>query len=139
MINVVDLENRWLKFKIKSYIPYLVIIFSIITITILFFVILDTDKSDDKVPSKLTNETAHVNTIKKQKTEAEAEDTKPVPTKQPEIRKTEEKTTENKIDIAETKYSKNDYFFENLSIYLIDIIDKEETLWLIGLVQFRRR
>jgi hypothetical protein len=100
MINVVDLENKWLKFKIKSYIPYLVIIFSIVTITILFFVVLDTDKSN-KVPSKLINETVQVNTIKKQK--IETKDIKPIPTKQPENKKIEEKTTENKIDIVETK------------------------------------
>jgi len=35
MIDMIDLESRWRKYKIKSYVPYAIIAFSIIVITII--------------------------------------------------------------------------------------------------------
>jgi len=48
MINIHDLENRWIKYKIKSYVPHIVIIISIITITTLSFVIFNDNKKQPK-------------------------------------------------------------------------------------------
>ena len=50
MININELESRWLKYKIKSFIPYLVILVSIIVISILYLSFADKifDKSENK-------------------------------------------------------------------------------------------
>jgi len=49
MINVVDLEDRWVKFKIKSYIPYAVIISSVIIISILALIFLKDNNTQTDV------------------------------------------------------------------------------------------
>jgi tetratricopeptide (TPR) repeat protein len=49
MINVVDLEDRWVKFKIKSYIPYVVIISSVIIISILALIFLKDNNTQTDV------------------------------------------------------------------------------------------
>lgn len=41
MLNINDLERRWLKYKIKSYIPHLIILISFIVILILLFIVLN--------------------------------------------------------------------------------------------------
>jgi hypothetical protein len=50
MLNLIDLEKRWIRYKIKSYIPHIIISFSIIIITILAFVFVDFSKKTDKQP-----------------------------------------------------------------------------------------
>ncbi len=47
MLNINELENRWLRYKIKSYIPHITIIISSIIIITLFLV-LNTSKNEDK-------------------------------------------------------------------------------------------
>lgn len=41
MLNVHELEKRWLHYKVKSYIPYLVIVLSLVTIIVISFIILN--------------------------------------------------------------------------------------------------
>jgi len=46
MLNTSELEQRWLRYKIKSYLPHVVITLSLITITtLLFFFLPETEKS----------------------------------------------------------------------------------------------
>ena len=50
MINIADLENRWVKYKIKSYIPHAIIITSLIIISILVTLMLPDSKTEKKQP-----------------------------------------------------------------------------------------
>jgi len=44
MVNVIDLESRWLHYKIKSFIPYIAIFFVILAILISFFIYTNLNK-----------------------------------------------------------------------------------------------
>ncbi len=48
MLDIVSLERRWLKYKIKSYLPYFLISATIITFVIIFVIIFSTYKSEIK-------------------------------------------------------------------------------------------
>lgn len=50
MLNINELETRWLKYKIKSYVPHAIIVMSIIVITTLALIVLNS--SDSKATSK---------------------------------------------------------------------------------------
>ena len=53
MLNIIDLEKRWLRYKLKSYIPHATIAISLIIITILAFVILNSqDTKKEKIATK---------------------------------------------------------------------------------------
>ena len=41
MLNINDLERKWIKYKIKSYIPHLIILISFIIIFVLVFIVLN--------------------------------------------------------------------------------------------------
>ena len=65
MLNIIDLEKRWLRYKIKSYIPHVTILISIIIIVLLAFVILSSKTTAKKPVNKIkVNKTV---TIKKEK------------------------------------------------------------------------
>ena len=46
MLNTRELEKRWLKHKIKSYIPHVVITLSTITIILVIFAFINLDEGD---------------------------------------------------------------------------------------------
>jgi tetratricopeptide (TPR) repeat protein len=48
MLNIRDLEKRWLRYKIRSYIPYIIIGFSIIVIAIIMYIFTATTISSQK-------------------------------------------------------------------------------------------
>ena len=52
MINIADLENRWVKYKIKSYIPHAIIVTSLIVISILVVLMLPDSKTEKKQPQQ---------------------------------------------------------------------------------------
>jgi len=45
MLNIIELERRWFRYKIKSYIPHTIIILSIITISLVMLSFLSNDKT----------------------------------------------------------------------------------------------
>lgn len=46
MLNTRDLENRWFKYKIKSYIPYIIITLSSVIIILVISIFMNSDKED---------------------------------------------------------------------------------------------
>ena len=48
MLNIIDLEKRWFRYKIKSYIPHATIVMSLIVITIVAFVVLNSKETSKK-------------------------------------------------------------------------------------------
>jgi hypothetical protein len=52
MLNIRELEKRWLKYKIKSYIPHAVIIVSIIIISTISFIFINSWKTNETVIKK---------------------------------------------------------------------------------------
>ena len=89
MINVTELEKRWIKFKIKSYIPYIVIIFSLLVILILFLTLSFKDVKDTKIKfTKNDIKKVEKTEVKKTKTKIEKETkTKTKHVKPPKIEK----------------------------------------------------
>lgn len=65
MLNIVDLERRWLRYKIKSFLPYIIIGFSAIIIVVVLFIYLN-HKDDSKIQK---NEPVKQKVIEKQYTE----------------------------------------------------------------------
>ncbi len=71
MLNINELETRWLKYKIKSYIPHAIIIMSIIVITALALTVLNssnskgTSKTATIDKSILLEEAKHTTAVKK--------------------------------------------------------------------------
>lgn len=55
MINVLDLENRWFKFKIKSYIPHVIIGLSLIVIVAVTLFLLNSKDNDITSKVKIEN------------------------------------------------------------------------------------
>jgi len=60
MLNVNDLENKWFKYKIKSYIPHIIIFFIIVMIIIISIVFVDfnqniTEKKSQNTIQKIKN------------------------------------------------------------------------------------
>lgn len=55
MLNIIDLENRWVKYKIKSYIPHITIVVSLLIITLLLiiFTTTETRKSSEAKAKKV--------------------------------------------------------------------------------------
>lgn len=53
MLNIPELERRWLRYKIKSYIPYIIIAISIIIITIITIILINsqTQKAQSAEPA----------------------------------------------------------------------------------------
>lgn len=45
MLNIVDLEKRWIKYKIKSYIPHITIVISLVIITVISLTFISTDSA----------------------------------------------------------------------------------------------
>ena len=71
MLNINDLENRWLRYKIKSYIPYGIILITSIFVGIaLYFFILDkpTNKDTQEKPVHLAHKKREKTTATVQKT-----------------------------------------------------------------------
>jgi predicted Zn-dependent protease len=52
MLNLVELERRWLQYKIKSYLPYLIIAISVIIIVIVLSILMS--QSSDKIADAKT-------------------------------------------------------------------------------------
>lgn len=52
MLNIIDLEKRWLRYKIKSYIPHATIVLSLVIISVLAFIILNSKNSEKKILNK---------------------------------------------------------------------------------------
>jgi len=87
MLNIIDLENRWKKYKIKSYIPYITIVvsLSVITSVILFFI-----STEYHTPTKQKISKPKITTKPKPKpTQQQSKPTTPKPTP---LQKTKEKT-----------------------------------------------
>ncbi len=51
MLNTRDLEERWLKYKIKSYIPHATIILSLVVILIMISIFTNSNKEEKKITS----------------------------------------------------------------------------------------
>ena len=47
MLNIIELESRWLKYKIKSYIPHVSILLSITLITVIIFSFIEKSSTTD--------------------------------------------------------------------------------------------
>lgn len=57
MLNTDELEKRWLKYKIRSYIPYIIICLSLLIITIVTYIFLfDFDETKQKVVKSIIND-----------------------------------------------------------------------------------
>ena len=97
MINVADLENRWVKFKIKSYIPYAVIIGSLVVISILSLIFFNSEEKDNS--AKVYKKTDKVDIVKKQQT------IKPIPA-QPQKTEVQKAVPQNNT-IVQTDTDKN--------------------------------
>jgi len=99
MINVIDLENRWVKYKIKSYIPHAVIVSSLIIILILSLLI----STDDEK----TIQTNDINISTKTKPlieqEIRKEPAKPTKSIEPKSQKKEEFRKNETIEIKKNK------------------------------------
>jgi len=93
MIDMIDLESRWRRYKIKSYAPYIVIAFSIIVISIVSIVFFD---SNDKKNIPHKDNKIKNNIILEKKIEKNT--TKPI--------KTPTETTIKKVDIKEVPEKK---------------------------------
>ncbi len=68
MLNINELETRWLKYKIKSYIPHAIIIMSIIVITVLTLTVLNSSnnsKTDTIKTNILLEETEQTTAVQK--------------------------------------------------------------------------
>ena len=105
MININDLENRWHKYKIKSYIPYISITISILLIATILFVLLN--KNTFFSEKEQSNQKPTIN-IEKKNLKTVAQNKKNI-TK--ETNTTKEKEIEIKENIAkvskETKISQD--------------------------------
>ena len=76
MLNTHDLEKRWLQYKIKSYIPYLVLVLTLIFIlTAVVFFMNDSQEDSNKVKNNSVQRTEQTSLEKQE------EKTKPVQTK----------------------------------------------------------
>ena len=53
MLDIQDLERRWLRYKIKSYLPYAIIALAVIIITIIITLFVDTTKKEIKTVPKV--------------------------------------------------------------------------------------
>ncbi len=91
MLNIRDLEQRWLRYKIKSYIPHFIIFISIIVISTLTLTFFDFDKKEFRELPKKINKTL----IETQRDKAITLNTpKIVPVKKPvEVKKIEHNKT----------------------------------------------
>ncbi len=96
MLNLYDLERRWLRYKIKSYLPHLVIVISVTLIITLFF-IMDFVQKETEVEKK--TEIKQVTIVKKVQ-------------KKPELHSVDDSNLDLRIEIenvkAPLKESKND-------------------------------
>jgi len=64
MLNIHDLEKRWLQYKIKSYIPYIVLALSTIFIITAGFFFLTQEKNEKKEVTTITNKNIQKNSTK---------------------------------------------------------------------------
>ena len=91
MLNTRDLEQRWLRYKIKSYIPYFIIFTSIIVISVIVLTFFNSDKKyADKLLQKIN------------KTQIEAKTDKIVVTNTPRVTLLEEDAKVKNTDYKET-------------------------------------
>jgi len=135
MINVADLENRWLKYKIKSYIPHAVIISSIIVITILSLVFLG--KDEDKIIPKVKEKTYQVDIAKKQ--EVKIKKTESTPIKQSTVDEVKQKIPQNKSYVIKSEQNTSTSNIQKkVSIHDIELKQKKEKLLLKPSLNFMR-
>jgi len=98
MINIADLESRWIKFKIKSYIPHAVIVISLVIILVLFLTLSIKDTKEDKI--KLAqNSIKKVEQVKIQQKEKEKTIKEPIQEKKIE-KTTKPLKTEDKMVLS---------------------------------------
>ncbi|RLA81721.1 MAG: hypothetical protein DRG78_08825 [Epsilonproteobacteria bacterium] len=57
MLNTRDLEQRWLRYKIKSYVPYFTILISIVVISAIIYAFFNSDKKETIYIPEQTNKT----------------------------------------------------------------------------------
>ncbi len=55
MLNIIELEKQWMRYKIKSYLPHFTILMSLLIITLVSFLFLDTKQQRVPVPEKNTS------------------------------------------------------------------------------------
>jgi tetratricopeptide (TPR) repeat protein len=67
MLNIIELESRWLKYKIKSYLPHFVIVVSILVIAILAFTFAKKLSPKDNEPKSTTITSLPVKKTEKEK------------------------------------------------------------------------
>ncbi len=67
MLNTRDLEERWLKYKIKSYIPHMIITISLLVISIVVSILFYSDNKEKNITltpeSKITKQIKNVQTV----------------------------------------------------------------------------
>ena len=114
MLNTRDLEQRWLKYKIKFYIPHFIIFISIIVISVVILTFFNSDKKNinelyQKINKPLietqTNKEVAIKTPKvaliKEAIEVKSIDYKETPVATPKIQKKEPSNTEdNSLKLA---------------------------------------
>ncbi|MFK5937115.1 MAG: hypothetical protein QM497_01850 [Sulfurimonas sp.] len=52
MLNIIDLEKRWIRYKIKSYIPHAIIVVSLVILSVLASIILNLQNGEEEVLTK---------------------------------------------------------------------------------------
>ena len=52
MLNIIDLEKKWVRYKIKSYIPHATIVISLVIISTIAFIMLNIQDSEEEVLTK---------------------------------------------------------------------------------------
>ncbi len=91
MLNINELENRWRKYKIKSYLPYAIITVSVIVISIILFVFLSSNTNQKTlVKIDIIKESKNKSIETEVKKEIKLEPIRTI--KKEEISKKEEKT-----------------------------------------------
>ncbi len=103
MVNVIELENRWKKYKIRSYIPHIVILISVSVILIILVFILNNDLFDSKTKISST-EIKHVTPLaKKEENIKEPEVVKPVEvvTEQKSVKVIPEKQEPKRVQVTQ--------------------------------------
>jgi len=67
MLNIIELENRWLKYKIKSYLPYASIIISLLVILLISYSFIDKNSPDIKLTQELQTHPKNTIVVLKEK------------------------------------------------------------------------
>jgi len=88
MLNIVDLERRWVKYKIKSYIPHLIIVISLVVISTILLIVFNSEQiTNNKDKSIVNNKKNLTNEPEKEYEKIKEKVIKPVQTVKPIVTK----------------------------------------------------